>query len=64
MKNSSYRKVTLYYGDDIIFTSLVSSGLVMDFPFPVTITRLKIEEVENPQDPDYRREHLSESSVG
>lgn len=62
MNNS--RKVTLYYGDDIIFVSLVTSGLVMDFPAPTTITRLKIEEIENPQDPEYRREHLSESPVG
>ena len=62
MNNS--RKVTLYYGDDIIFVSLVPSGLVMDFPAPTTITRLKIEEIENPQDPEYRREHLSESPVG
>lgn len=64
MNKSSHRKVTLYYGDDIVFVSLVPSGLVMDFPFSVTITRLKIEEIGNPQDPEYRREHLSESPVG
>lgn len=64
MNKSSHRKVTLYYGDDIIFTSLVPSGLIMDFPAPVTITGFKIEEIENPQDPEYRREHLSESPVG
>jgi len=60
----NHRKVALYYGEDIVYVSLFQSGLVMDFPFSVTITGLKIEEVENPQDPNYRREHLSESSVG
>ena len=60
----SHRKVALYYGEDIVYVSLFRSGLVMDFPFSVTITGLKIEEIENPQDPNYRRGHLSESPVG
>ena len=60
----NHRKVTLYYGEDIVYMSLVPSGLLMDFPIPVTITRLLIEEIENPQDPDYQREHLSESLAG
>ena len=58
------RKVTLYYGEDIVYVSLFQSGLIMDFPYSVTITGLKVEEIENPQDPDYQREHLSESPVG
>ncbi len=64
MKNSTHRKVTLYYLYDVVYESLFSSGLLMDFQGPITITGLKIEEIENPQDPDYRREHLSELPVG
>lgn len=64
MKNPSRRKVTLYDGEDIIYTALFWSGLLAPFPCPMTITTLKIEEIENPQNPKYRLEHLSEESIG
>ncbi len=64
MENHSHRKVTLYNWEDVIYTSLFSSGLSMSFPVPVTITAFKIEELEDPQSPRYRLEHLSEEPIG
>ncbi len=67
MENHSDRKVTLYYGEDIMYTSLFSSGLMMIFDLPFTITALKIEELEKeetPQNPEYRFNHLSEEPIG
>lgn len=61
------KKVTLYYGEDIVFTSVFPSGLLMIFPVPLTITVLKVEEIEKeetPQNPEYRFMHLSEEPVG
>ena len=64
MENHSDRQITLYSGEDVIYISLFSSGLVMQFPFPTTITAFKIEELEKPQNPEYRFKHLSEESIG
>ncbi len=61
------KKVTLYYGEDIVYTNIFPSGLLMNFPFPLTITGLKIEEIkkeETPQNPEYRFNHLSEEPIG
>ena len=61
------KKVTLYYGEDVIFISVFPFNLLMDFPVPVAITGLKIEEIEKeetPQNPEYRFNHLSEEPIG
>ncbi len=61
------KKITLYYGEDVLFISVFPSCFFIDFPIPLTITALKIEELkkeETPQDPEYRFMHLSEESIG
>ena len=61
------KKVTLYYGEDVVYTHMFPSGLVMHFPVPLTITVLKVEEIEKeetPQNPEYRFSHLSEEPIG
>ena len=61
------KKVTLYYGEDVVLTSIFPSNLLINFPLPLTITVLKIEEIEKeetPQNPEYRFMHLSEEPIG
>jgi len=67
MGNLLDRRITLYAGEDIVYISLFSSGLMMNFPLPITITAFKIEELreeETPQNPEYRFKHLSEEPIG
>ena len=59
MENHSCRKVTLYCLHDVVYESLFSSGLLMDFQGLMTITGLKIEEIENPQDLDRKETRMT-----